>query len=97
MNEDLSCLAGAMDLSGDPWLTPEQIAAKLGLSLETISTWRTEGHGPQWVLVGDELRCNAADFSRWLGEMTGATRDKRIPGPAPARQAASRSTVNPRK
>ena len=64
-------MAGSIEPVGGPWLSPEQVAKKLGLSLETISTWRTQGRGPPWVFAGDDVWYNEADFTRWLEEMTG--------------------------
>jgi hypothetical protein len=66
-----SVMAGVMDLGGGPWLTPDQLAVKLGISLDTLSAWRALGDGPPWFLVGSELRYNEADFSRRLGGITG--------------------------
>jgi hypothetical protein len=64
-------MAGSIEPVGGPWLSPEQVAKKLGLSLETISTWRTQGRGPPWVFAGDDVWYNEADFTRWFEEMTG--------------------------
>jgi excisionase family DNA binding protein len=64
-------MAGPLDFDACGWLTPEQVAEKLGLPLETITAWRTQGKGPPWAVVGGEVCYGEADFRRWLGEMTG--------------------------
>jgi hypothetical protein len=64
-------MAGPLESDASSWLTPEQVAVKLGLPIETIVAWRAQGHGPPWVRVGDEIRYSEADLTRWLGEMTG--------------------------
>jgi hypothetical protein len=64
-------MAGPLESDGCSWLTPEQVAAKLGLPIETIVAWRTLGHGPPWVLFGDEIRYSEVGFMHWLGGMIG--------------------------
>jgi|WetSurMetagenome_2_1015567.scaffolds.fasta_scaffold344098_2 hypothetical protein len=66
-------MAGSSESDARSWLTPEQVAAKLGLEVEKIAHWRAQGSGPPWVRVGDEIRYSEADFTRWLGEMIGGS------------------------
>jgi hypothetical protein len=66
-------MAGSSESDARSWLTAEVVAARLGLPIETVVAWRARGHGPAWVRVGDEIRYNETDLTRWIGEMIGGS------------------------
>ncbi|MFJ1510305.1 helix-turn-helix domain-containing protein [Cellulosimicrobium funkei] len=49
-----------------PMLSIDDVAAKCGVSVETVRRWRSTGVGPQWKRLGKHLRCEPADFRAWL-------------------------------
>ena len=36
----------------DPWLTPKELAARLGLTVTTLNCWRSRGKGPAFAKLG---------------------------------------------
>lgn len=50
----------------EPLLTPEDLAAYLGVPKATVYKWRYEGTGPPACRVGKHLRYRAADVEAWL-------------------------------
>jgi excisionase family DNA binding protein len=49
-------------------LSPEQLAALLGVPLKTIYAWRYRGLGPRALKVGRHVRFRPSDVSQWLDE-----------------------------
>ena len=47
-------------------LTTLQVARYLGVSVETIYTWRVSGYGPRAVKVGKHLRWRPSEIEKWL-------------------------------
>lgn len=48
-------------------VTPE-VAAYLGVPVQTLYVWRTKGVGPRAVRVGKHLRYRWSDVEAWLDE-----------------------------
>ena len=62
----------------DALLTPEQIAAKLGVKLSTIYQWTHQGFIP-YVKLGRLVRFREADVTRWLeARSTSGRRTRRV-------------------
>lgn len=48
-------------------LTPDQVAAALGLSHRTLAAWRSSRRGDlPWVKVGSRIRYRRQDVAAWL-------------------------------
>lgn len=47
-------------------MTTAEVAAYLGVSVQTLYTWRWVGHGPRASRVGKHLRYRRADIESWL-------------------------------
>ena len=54
------------------WLTPEQVASRLGISVEVLDTWRQGGQGPPWVQIGPEARYDDIDVVLWRVKISGS-------------------------
>jgi excisionase family DNA binding protein len=48
------------------WLTPEQVAQRLGKSKVTIYRWSRKGEGPAGVRIGGTIKFDKAEVERWL-------------------------------
>jgi excisionase family DNA binding protein len=53
-------------------LTPDDLAAELGVSLMTLWRWRRDGTGPPFAMVGRHVRYRRRDVDRWLDSRTAA-------------------------
>lgn len=52
-------------------LTPDQVAATLGLSHRTLAAWRSSRRNPlPYVKVGSRVRYRPEDISTWLESRT---------------------------
>jgi excisionase family DNA binding protein len=70
---------GALNLSGMPratatakpaeYITAKQLAERLGLSRQTIDSWRYQGTGPRWRKLGRVVRYSVADVDAWLAKL----------------------------
>lgn len=59
--------AEAIPLCPTELLTPEQLAAALGLSHRTLAAWRSNRRGgPAWVKCGSAVRYRRQDVTAWL-------------------------------
>lgn len=47
-------------------LTPEEAAAFLRISPETLRTWRHLGEGPRYLKMGRAVRYRRTDLEAWL-------------------------------
>lgn len=56
-----------MLISPDELLTPETVAAQFHLRPDTLTTWRTNGRGPNFVKVGRAVFYRRSDVEAWLG------------------------------
>jgi excisionase family DNA binding protein len=51
-----------------PLLSPEELAAYLGVPLATVYRWRSRREGPLGMRVGRHVRYRLSDVERWLEE-----------------------------
>lgn len=59
--------ADALQLSPSDLLTPDQVAATLGLSHRTLAAWRSSRRSElPWVKVGSRIRYRRQDVAAWL-------------------------------
>ncbi|MBU4214304.1 MAG: helix-turn-helix domain-containing protein [Actinobacteria bacterium] len=54
----------------EPLLTPDQVAAVLGVPKTTLFRWRVDAKGPLGIRVGKHLRFRQSEVDRWLDEHT---------------------------
>lgn len=56
----------------DSLLTPQDVAAKLKISLHTLASWRrqTNRYDLPWIEVGGSIRYRRADVEAWLDKRT---------------------------
>lgn len=47
-------------------LSPEQLAAELGIPVATVYAWRYRGTGPRGIKVGRHVRYRITDVDAWL-------------------------------
>lgn len=50
----------------DPVVTLSQLAAQLGVSVQTLYDLRCQGRGPRGFRVGRELRFRVSEVDAWL-------------------------------
>lgn len=43
------------EVTGDRFLTPVEVGARLGVAYQTLSNWRHRGKGPGWVKISGEI------------------------------------------
>jgi hypothetical protein len=48
------------------WLSREQVAAELGISVDTLARWRTRRIGPPCVRLGRKILYRDQAFRDWL-------------------------------
>ncbi|WP_339496053.1 helix-turn-helix domain-containing protein [Pseudomonas sp. RA_105y_Pfl2_P56] len=60
-----------LSTSATDLLTPDQVAATLGLSHRTLAAWRSSRRNPlPYVKVGSRVRYRPKDVSTWLESRT---------------------------
>lgn len=65
--------ANQLPLSPSDLLTPDQVAAALGLSHRTLASWRSSRRNPlPYVKVGSRVRYRRQDVTAWLESQTRA-------------------------
>lgn len=52
-----------------PVLTLSQLAAQLGVTVQTLYDLRSQGRGPRGFRVGRELRFRVSEVDTWLAQM----------------------------
>ena len=52
-----------------PVLTLSQLAAQLGVSVQTLYDLRSQGRGPRGFRVGRELRFRVSEVDAWLAQL----------------------------
>ena len=71
MTTPAQCFADALSLCPTDLLTPDQVAAALGLSHRTLAAWRSKRRHPlAWVKVGSRVRYRRQDVAAWLESQT---------------------------
>lgn len=50
----------------EPLMTPEELAAYLGVTDAALRTWRHRRTGPAWIKVGHEVRYRREAVEAWL-------------------------------
>lgn len=53
-------------------LTPQDLAARVGVPVATVYNWRTSGYGPRGFRVGKYLRYRLEDVEAWEAEQIAA-------------------------
>ena len=53
----------------DPVVTMSQLAAQLGVTVQTLYDLRSQGRGPRGFRVGRELRFRVSEVGSWLEQM----------------------------
>lgn len=53
----------------DPVVTLSQLAAQLGVRVQTLYDLRSQGRGPRGFRVGRELRFRVSEIAAWLTQM----------------------------
>ena len=63
--------ADTLQLSPADLMTPDQVAAALGLSHRTLAAWRsTRRHPLPYVKVGNRIRYHRQDVNAWIASQT---------------------------
>jgi predicted site-specific integrase-resolvase len=57
-----------------PFLTPDQVAERYQVSLDTLKEWRYRRRGPEFLRIGKRVRYREADLLRWEREQEVAAR-----------------------
>lgn len=57
-------------------LTPQDLAARVGVPVATVYNWRTSGYGPRGFRVGKYLRYRLADVEAWEDAQVAAEDDR---------------------
>ncbi len=53
-------------MENQEWLTPQELAAWLGIPVQTVYAWRYRRSGPRGYRVGKHVRFRRRDVERWL-------------------------------
>jgi predicted site-specific integrase-resolvase len=56
------------------FLTPDQVAERYQVSLDTLKEWRYRRRGPEFLHIGKRVRYREADLLRWEQEQEAAAR-----------------------
>jgi predicted DNA-binding transcriptional regulator AlpA len=70
----------SFQLGLDPVLTLSQLAAQLGVTVQTLYDLRCQGRGPRGFGVGRELRFRVSEIDAWIARMEA---DDAAPHPEP--------------
>lgn len=54
----------------DRLLTPEEVAAFLGIPVKTLYQWRYKGVGPHGVRIGRHVRYRQREVEAWLQQLS---------------------------
>jgi excisionase family DNA binding protein len=52
------------DSSGN-YLSPEELAERYGVPLQTVYAWNKTGSGPDYIRVGRHVRYRPRDIEKW--------------------------------
>lgn len=53
-------------LTGDPFLSSNELAALVRRSPDTLRKWRSDGTGPRWCWIGGRIGYRQSDVEYWL-------------------------------
>ena len=56
------------------FLTPDQVAERYQVSLDTLKEWRYRRRGPEFLRIGKRVRYREADLLRWEQQQEAAAR-----------------------
>jgi excisionase family DNA binding protein len=56
------------------WISPEQLAAELGIPIKTVYQWRYLRTGPRGHRIGRHVRYRRRDIEAWLATQADADR-----------------------
>lgn len=56
-----------------PWLSTEGVAEYLGVSIDTVRSWRYRGVGPVGSKAGKHVRYHVDDVDRWMREQAASS------------------------
>ncbi|MCX6400411.1 MAG: helix-turn-helix domain-containing protein [Propionibacteriales bacterium] len=56
-------------------MNSKELAAYLGVPLQTIYKWRTTGGGPRAIRLGRSLHWRVDEIERWLDQRTETVRE----------------------
>lgn len=79
---DMTATTPSEPLNRTPMLTVPDVAEKCSVSAATVREWHRKGVGPVWHRLGKHLRCEEADFVRWLAETADVVEQKAATTPA---------------
>lgn len=54
--------------AGAAWMTPEQVADLLQLSVKTLAHWRVNGTGPRYARLARFIRYRRADVEAFMAD-----------------------------
>jgi hypothetical protein len=80
-------------VNADPRLTPQQAAAYLGNSPDTLSAWRCRGDGPHYFKLGAAVRYLKSDLDKFIADKRRSK--NRIQEPRPGDKAWCRRKPAP--
>jgi len=63
----------------EPVLSLSELAARLGVSVQTLYDLRSQGRGPRGFRVGRELRFRLSEVDAWLARMEEADAERHRP------------------
>jgi hypothetical protein len=58
------------------FITEEQLARQLGVTLSTIRRWKSRGYGPKFVKIGRRDYCKESGAADFAAELMAAAEDK---------------------
>ncbi len=64
-DQQADCPAGSVPLL-DGWLTRAEVAAEIGVSIDTLARWESRRIGPPCVRIGRKVLYRAQAFRDWL-------------------------------
>lgn len=63
-----------MSVLPERYFTPQDVAALLGVPIETVYQWRRKRTGPPGFRVGKHLRYDPDSLHRWIKSLTESER-----------------------
>ena len=69
------CCMSQMNTPAEALLTPEDVAALLGVPISTLYQWNYRGSGPVARRIGRHLRYRRGDLEAWIDKQPTRNRD----------------------